>query len=132
LKPEAGSEARFDPSGKVLAVVLDPGEVGPRYHLFDFPSLKYRGARALPVFCLSPSAIGAMGLTNDQPPELLLSDATSGRPLLRIAHDVQARGLSFNFSPDGRYVVFGRRDGTISILDLIEINRRLSELHLGW
>jgi hypothetical protein len=29
-------------------------------------------------------------------------------------------------------VMFGRRAGTISVLDLSEVNQRLSKLHLGW
>ena len=37
-----------------------------------------------------------------------------------------------NFSPDGHYVIFGRKDGTVSVLDLVETNKQLMKLDLGW
>jgi hypothetical protein len=132
LKPDYGTNACFDPSGKVLAVALHQDEVYGRYSVFDLPGLKYRGAAQFPAICLSPGAIWSMGLTSDQPPELVLADVARGQELLRIAHEVGAHWLSFEISPDDRHVMFGRVDGTISVLDRVEVGRRLSELHLGW
>jgi hypothetical protein len=49
-----------------------------------------------------------------------------------VAQDVEARLLSLNFSPDGRHAIAGRKDRTVSILDLPEVNRQLTKLNLGW
>jgi hypothetical protein len=100
--------------------------------MYDLPGLNFKGATEVPVWSLSPDATWSMGLTRDQPPDLVLSDVARGRELLRIADDVGVHTLSLNFSPDGHHVAFGRLDGTICILDRVEVGRRLSELHLGW
>ncbi len=52
------------------------------------------------------------------------------RPRLLIPAP-QATG-SEAFSPDGLHAAFGRTDGTIAVLDLAEIQRRLAEFHMGW
>jgi hypothetical protein len=35
-------------------------------------------------------------------------------------------------SRDGLYLTFGRSDGTVSVLNLTEIQRRLAEFRMGW
>jgi serine/threonine protein kinase/WD40 repeat protein len=133
LEPQASSTPHFDPSGKVLAVGVDRGEDGLGHpSMFDLAGLKYRGTFSVPVSCLNPGASWSMGRSYDRPAELALFDLARGQPLLRIAADVEATYSSFNFSPDGRHVMFGRRDGTISVLDLPEIDGQLSDLHLSW
>ncbi len=36
------------------------------------------------------------------------------------------------FSPDGRFLAVSKQDGTVDLLELREIQRRLAELELGW
>jgi WD40 repeat protein len=120
----------FDPTSKILAVSLvDEGEL---VTLFSLPELEYRGVTRAPMSCLGPDARWSMSVTPDQPPALALYDFATGLSLLRMAQDVQARQLSFNFSSDGCHAIAGRRDGTVSVLDLVEINRQLTKLGLGW
>jgi hypothetical protein len=73
-----------------------------------------------------------MTCTSDQPPVLALYDLATGLPLLRVAQDIQARLLGLNFNPDSRRAIAGRKDGTVSVLDLVEINKQLTKLDLGW
>jgi len=52
------------------------------------------------------------------------------QPRLRIpAPDLGHRSA---FSPDGFHVALGHKDGTVTVLDLAEIPRRLAEFHMGW
>jgi hypothetical protein len=37
-----------------------------------------------------------------------------------------------SFSPDGREVAWGNREGSVSVCDLDEVQRRLAEVDLGW
>jgi WD40 repeat protein len=133
FRPGGGWPPRFDPSGKVVALILDEGESGAGFSMYDLPGMRPRGIPDLNISCLGPGATLAMGDPNEQPAVLALLDVARGRPLLlRIAMDVEAYPNSFQFSPDGLHVMFGRSDGTLSILNLNEVNRRLSGLHLGW
>jgi hypothetical protein len=36
------------------------------------------------------------------------------------------------FSPDGLHLVWGNPRGGVTVVDLVEIQRRLSEVGLGW
>jgi hypothetical protein len=53
-----------------------------------------------------------------------------------LLHRLWEGGFSRNvgFSPDleGRYVLWGDGSGTVFVADLIEIQRRLTGLGLGW
>jgi serine/threonine protein kinase/WD40 repeat protein len=131
LGPKPGSTVKIDPSGKVLAVILDPDQFA-HFSLFDLPGLKYRGMLRVPAFHLSPGATWSMGLEGPQQSELVLNDIARGQAVLRIVNDAGVTDTSFNFSPDDRHVAFGRRDGAICILDLVEVNTRLTKLRLGW
>jgi WD40 repeat protein len=127
IRPISATHTHFDPSGKVGRIVLDSGHGS----LFGLPEFTFRKAPDVPIACLSPGAIWAMG-NNQGTREIYLSEIATGRTVLRISEDVEASRFSFNFSPDGRHVIFGRKDGTISVLEPAEVNKRLSELHLGW
>jgi hypothetical protein len=100
--------------------------------LFGLPNLEYRGVTTATLAALSPGATWSMDVTSDQPPALTLFSVVTGLPVMRMDQDVQARQLSFNFGPDGRYAIVGRTDGTVSLLDLPEVNRHLTKLNLGW
>jgi serine/threonine protein kinase/WD40 repeat protein len=123
---------RFDPTSKVLLASLETMRGDGRPTLFDLPGMEYRGAPTTPVGCLSPDAKWSMAWTEDRTLALALYDLATGLPFMRIAQDVEFRQLSFSFSPDGRHTIVGRRDGTVLVLDLVEINRQLTKLNLGW
>jgi len=128
------SYARFDPSGRFLAAML--GQASLRFSLFELTAVTYRGSIDWPVDCLNPGAtrwLAVLEATDNQPLQHVLYDREHREPLLRIVRDVRSAGSRCHcFSPDGRSVMTGNGDGTISICDLVEVNRRLSELHLGW
>jgi hypothetical protein len=118
----------FDWSSKVLAVQLVDGD--DTATLISLPDLGYRGVAKAPVACLSLGAKWSMSSTSDQPPAMVLYDLGTGMPHLRVVQDVQARHL--DFSPDDRHAIAARKDGTVSVLDLVEINKQLTKLDLGW
>jgi hypothetical protein len=60
-----------------------------------------------------------------------LFDQRGTRELLALAPDFEAT-LTAIFSPDGQRVAWGTRSGAVLALDLAEMNRRLSEIGLGW
>jgi len=40
--------------------------------------------------------------------------------------------LLMQFSPDGRQLIWGNSEGSVSSCDLDEVQRRLAEVDLGW
>jgi WD40 repeat protein len=120
----------FDWTSKILAVPLI--EDSASVSLFSLPDLGYRGVTKAAVACLSPGAKWAMNYTPEQPYGLALYDVPTGLPVMRMVLDVDAMQLSFNLSPDDRYATVGHKDGTVSVLDLVEINKQLTKLNLGW
>jgi hypothetical protein len=53
-------------------------------------------------------------------------------PLLAIAADTALYGTAGQFSHDGHIVAWGNIDGTVSVCDLVEVQRRLAQVELGW
>jgi hypothetical protein len=49
-----------------------------------------------------------------------------------IAADAQHTPAQSEFTLDGRLVAWGSADGTVSVCDLVEVQRRLAEISLGW
>jgi hypothetical protein len=118
----------FDPTGKVLRAHLENGD---HVSLFTLPGMEYRGVGSIYLGRLGPEARQSINVIGN-PPMLALMDGATGLPIMRLAQDVEARGLSANFSPDDRHAIVGRKDGTVSVLDIVEINRQLTKLNLGW
>jgi len=136
LISEAPVYTQFDPSGKVLGVLLSRSEP-QRYSLFDLPTVRSRGTiDAGGLRCLSPGAarrLAVQGATDNEPMQHVFYDREGMQPFLRIARDVASPGTECScFSPNGRYVTAGNGDGTITIYDLVEVNVHLSNLRLGW
>jgi len=120
----AASTSQFDPTGRVLSIGPTPsGRV-----LFEATAWRELGKTHAPLACLSPGAETCLGPDGNL---LVLSQLPSGRELMRLEESVPSAGSS-TFSRDGRHAAVGRLDGTVSLLDLVEINRRLSEVGLGW
>jgi WD40 repeat protein len=128
LKRDAPGRFFFDPSSKILAAHLTDGK--DLATLFSLPGLEYRGVTEAPMGCLSPDARWSMSVAPDQTPSFALYDIATGLPLMRVLQDIPT--TRFNFSPDGLHAIVGRKDGTVSVLDLVEINKHLTKLDLGW
>ena len=123
---------RFDPTGTVLAHMVDGGAT---YQLLSIPTLRYLGDVAYGAESLSPGGTRWFELLpgagpQDQP-SWCLHDRGRDEPLLHIAVE-KARGGNASFSRDGRYVVWGQDHGTITICDLVQVQRRLAEVGMGW
>ncbi len=74
------------------------------------------------------------GATTDQLGGLALFQQDSEKPLIKFVLD-RGSGASIGkprFSPDGLHLIWGEPDGGVTVVDLVEVNRRLSELGLGW
>jgi hypothetical protein len=112
----------------VLKALLEDNEHGA---LFNLPGMEYRGVASTNLGRLSPEARQSIHVFGN-PPLLALFNAATGLPIMLVAQNVEASGHSFNFSPDGRHAIVGRKDGTVSVLDLVEINKQLTKLGLGW
>jgi hypothetical protein len=73
--------------------------------------------------------------STDQPGLLGLFEQDRRDPLVRFARDLDrnAGGTErAEFSPDGQHLIWGNVGGSVTLVDLVEVNRRLSELALGW
>ena len=123
---------RFDPKGTRLRVNVRR-EGGTE--VFEIPSLKSIGGRSDP-WCINVGAsrwITVLSERPDMPPSLVLKEQGRLAPLLRIARDVDASGTdAMKFSQDGNHVVWGNQDGTVTVCDLNEVQRRLAAVGLGW
>jgi hypothetical protein len=62
---------------------------------------------------------------------LYFDNADSPSLVLELGRHVTTT-RAFAFSPDGRYAAWGNRDGTVTVCDFAEVQRRLAELGLGW
>jgi WD40 repeat protein len=62
---------------------------------------------------------------------LYLESKSSPAIVLELGRHVTST-RAFAFSPDGRYAAWGNRDGTVTVSDFAEVQRRLAELGLGW
>jgi WD40 repeat protein len=122
----------LDPRAKVLVAALGDAKTQARLSVFDLPALTYGGSVDLPAYCVSPGARFSLAISEDTPQEIVVTDIEQRRPFLKFVDDIGASGLGFEFSPDDRHAMLGRKDGTVSVLDLVEINQPLTELLLGW
>jgi WD40 repeat protein len=127
LELNAGGWIVFDPTSKVLVAALETAGLT----FFDLPSMDYRGTSRAPVGGLSPDANRSLAKAQDPPPAIALYNLATQEPVLLIALD-DSHLPRQNFAPDGCHAVCGRRDGTVSVLNLVEINRQLTKLNLGW
>jgi hypothetical protein len=55
-----------------------------------------------------------------------------GKVLLDWLMEGQSSNPHFSPHLDGRYVIWGDSSGTVLVADLVEIQRRLTSLGLGW
>jgi serine/threonine protein kinase/WD40 repeat protein len=127
------AQLNFDPPGTVLnfgysgerseAVFLELPSRTPMRHLDAWPR------------CLGPNAKRWLTITDaptDQPTYLTLHEQGRREPFLNIMSDsLWTLGIP-RFSPAGSHLVWGDSSGVVTVVDLVEVNRRLSEIGLGW
>jgi len=123
----------FDPAGTALNFAY--AAKGDSSFLLGIPSRAVIRQFDSGPGCLGPRAtrwLIALNPSADQPSGLALFEQDREGPLIRFVLDnPEGTGLS-QFSPDGLHLVWGNTDGGVTVVDLVEIQRRLSELGLGW
>jgi WD40 repeat protein len=124
---DAGFDA-IDPTGKALAF-----HYGPNHDdnlLMEIPSGKLLGSYG-PLGSLSPGA--KLGTRFEGKPSygisLLRPDEKSALVTLGIDSEVSSHP---HFSPRGKHLAWGNTDGSVTVCDIDEVRRRLTELGLGW
>jgi WD40 repeat protein len=126
----------FDSTGTVLYYAYDLKKEDGSY-LLEVPSravlrqLSHRPRSLAPRAgrWLMDSAPGV-----DQPASLILFEQDRREPLVKFVLEF---GLGVwvgkpQFSPDGLHLIWGNPGGSVTLIDLVEVNHRLSELGLGW
>jgi hypothetical protein len=123
---DAASTPLFDPTGKLLVLGVAP--LGEQQILLEMPSGRFLGQTPRATAGVSPGARHFAAVDNAG---LHLHDR-SGRRVLECLPEIH--GLSTPFSPDldGRYLIWGNESGYVSVADLVEVQRRLAEINLGW
>jgi WD40 repeat protein len=120
---------QFDPTGRFLSLNNDRRDVS---QLLAMPDRTYLGIQLPGSHILGPAARRW----------LMRSDSSAGvggswylwergrkEPLLEL--EMREAGPA-RFDRDGRLAVFGQTDGTVTICDLAEVQKRLAEVGLGW
>ena len=123
--------ADFDPTGSVLLIGTSDG---PPTLLFELPGRTFLGR--ITASFLGPRATTWM-TREDTDGEgghvFCLHERGREEVLLQIPFD---RGIAPAqvrlFSRDGRYVLLSNDDGTVTLMDLPTIRRRLTQIGLGW
>jgi len=126
----------FDPTGAVFSFVYS-SKNGWRTLLLEMPSRAVLSEMEGFPDCLGPKAkrwLMTSSATADQPAELTLFEQGRQEPLVNFAlgHETIGGIGKARFSPDGLHLVWGDPDGGVTVVNLVEVNRRLSELGLGW
>lgn len=132
-----GASFSFDPTGGVLNYFYEPTAEGSRAYFLEMPSLAVLRQFDQAPYCLGPRAkrwLLASPVTADQPGALSLFDQELPDPLIRFLPDLGGAPWTGRprFSPDGLHLVWGNPSGAVTVVDLVEVNRRLSEIGLGW
>jgi hypothetical protein len=70
------------------------------------------------------------GGTTDHPLAFDLHEQNRPEPLVSLLLE-SANGIP-RFSPDGSHPLWGNSSGAVTVVDLVEVNRRLTEIGLGW
>jgi hypothetical protein len=92
-----------------------------------------------PDRAVSPQEVLALGerfvflKPNDAPvPGLALAVPGAAAPFLRLSPDEPIPGINNQFTPDGRYLVWGGKDGTVHVADMDRVRESLGSVGLGW
>ncbi|MFO0892575.1 MAG: serine/threonine-protein kinase [Isosphaeraceae bacterium] len=128
---DPGAAPRFDPGGKLTAIETAPYP-GDRQALIAMPSGRFLGHLPIRACGLSPEARRLAHIGN--PGSSLKVYDPGGNHWVTHLSDSAEGQLRVPFSPDldGRYLLWGKLSGTVSIADLVEVRSRLTQVGLGW
>jgi eukaryotic-like serine/threonine-protein kinase len=125
----------FDTTGTVLG--FQSRKLGDPCLLLELPT-----RAVLRQFEVMPSSMGpratrwlrASDATSDQPTAFTLFQQDQAKPLISFVVDLgdASVGNDPKFSPDGLHLAWGNSNGTVTVVDLVEVQRRLAEFGLGW
>jgi hypothetical protein len=125
-----GSHLCFDPTGRVLLACLARNVPT----LLDVPARASLGQIAPTPEALGPGAgswLTGVSASRDHPAGVAFYERGRETPLITFIEDSPGDSRA-RFSPDGRHVARGHRDGSVSVADLVEVQRQLSAIDLGW
>jgi WD40 repeat protein len=125
-----GGSPRIDPTGKFLSF---DGKDKPAY-LFDIPSRTLTALENLSR-ALGPGASYYFGRRLGYPTQngVLLFRRGRTEPLITLGIDFSDFDSKFpQFNLAGTHLAWGNADGTVTVCDLPEINRRLKQVGLEW
>jgi eukaryotic-like serine/threonine-protein kinase len=124
-------EVSFDVSGSILAAHLDNRDEAA---LLELPSGKYAGLCRYCPISLSPQSREwtYAGTLENSVSGVSYFRRDSSEPLVTLGMDDTMTFFTPAFDPSGRFLAWGRDDGVICVADLLEVQRRLAELGLGW
>jgi serine/threonine protein kinase/WD40 repeat protein len=120
-RPEQFSVSSTDPTGQLLVLQMASGDQSTST-LFEMPS----GKMVRSLADLSTPSTGAKLWGNQSP-----SHDGGGSPLVNLDHD-QRSSCAGPFNVRSTHTAFGTHDGSVSVFDLEEIQRRLAQFRLGW
>jgi serine/threonine protein kinase/WD40 repeat protein len=131
LHRESGSQLRVDPSGKTIGVTL---ERAGRASLLSMPSgslirMLDEGAGNLGFNARSWQAIEPNIQGRAKPGFTVNRDSARS---CSFGIDDEPLNNSIRFSPDDRHVSWGDASGNVYLADLVEVQRRLAAVGLGW
>jgi WD40 repeat protein len=150
-KRTSGEASRlgFDPEGKVLYLQeTDSSSPSSPCILLEMPSGKMLAEVKPTPLCIGPLGMRFLAYDRDDqlrvdPDDQLklddqlrwgmsLFERERSRRIVRIPSPATLFSGLAMFDLDGRHVIWGNQDGSVTLCDLVEVNRRLAALGLGW
>ena len=125
----------FDPTGILLGYLPGPNPGHLRHYFLTWPARTPVGwVDGLFFGPGAERAVDIRGGTPEEPPTVVLLQRGKASPILRVSviSGVDYPISDCTFSRDGRYVVWGNGDGSLTACDLPVVQRRLAALGLGW
>jgi hypothetical protein len=119
----------FDPTGRVLSLDNDYRGIS---QLLAMPDLTPLGIQITTAHVLGPEArrwLTWSASSSRVGASWHLWDRGRKEPLVDL--DLGDAGPA-RFDRNGRLAIFGRVDGTVTVCDLVEVQKRLAEVGLGW
>ena len=101
-----------------------------RQDLLEMPSGRLLGSTPFTVQGVSPGARRLVGI--DDKGTLQIYNHAGKLLVVQPAESIDISNMPFSPDLDGRYLLWGHRYGLVSVTDLVEVQRRLRELGLGW
>lgn len=145
----------FDQCGKELCefpatrttlanrIVIDPTSSFMALHIAEddrSPLMTMPGGKPLGIFlepipqALSPRATHwtCVGRPGSDGRGLSLFVSNAATPLITLGTESKVTSVVPQFDPTGRLLMWGNDQGTVVLADIHEVNRRLTEIGLGW